>query len=411
MARKRLGTKKIYLDHAASTPVDSRVLRAMQPYFSARFGNPGSLHAYGQEAMAAVDASRARIAEAMKVSFRDILFTSSATEANNLALQGVVRHAMAHGIERPRVIVSAGEHESVLAPARALAAIGADLVIIPISKEGGVDRRALADALTPATVLVSIIYVSNELGAVAPLRAIAGDIAAYKAKAPRGSASPYPLFHTDAAQAFRYFSCLPHELGVDLMTLSGQKIGGPKGIGCLYAREAVHPFITPLCTGGGQELGLRAGTENVPAIVGFAEAIARAVALRTSARKHVASVVGAFLGAMRELPDVAFQGPLRNFRKGSSVLSIDEASPHIVSVLFSGHNAADMLMALDMRGIAVSSGSACDSRAERPSHVITSALGAKAAAETLRFSFGPETTLQDVRAAARALKDILQKSL
>ena len=219
--------KKIYFDYAASTPVDPRVERAMRPYFLGKFGNAGSLHSFGQEAIAAIDAARVTMARLIGADFHEVIFTGSATEANNLAIRGAVAQWKAiSGNEhlKPRIVVSAIEHESVLETARDLERDGvADVVCLPVDREGFVDADAVAHAIDERTVLVSIMYANNEIGSVQPIAAIAEAVKAACAN------NNYPLFHTDAVQAFQFLDCDVQKLGVDMMTLSAHKIYGPKG--------------------------------------------------------------------------------------------------------------------------------------------------------------------------------------
>jgi cysteine desulfurase len=351
----------------------------MKPYFAEEFGNPGSLHSFGQKALAAVDEARESIAGALGADFREIMFAGSATEANNTALRGVVARS---GIQHPRIIVSATEHESVLETARDLEKNGAEVVYLPVDVKGVVKLEALKRALTERTVLVSVMYVNNETGAVQPLMNIADIIKKFR------GAGKYPLFHTDAAQAFQYFDCRPQTLGADLMTLSAHKIYGPKGAGALYIRGgAKAELLRAITTGGGQEYALRSGTENVPAIAGFGKAVAIAHLERERSRKHVEAMRKIFLKEMR-----------------GCVLNAD-GSPHIANVWVKGKKAEDMLTKLDLQGVAVSSGSACRSRSFEPSHVLRAmGLPKKRIAESIRVSFGRETTAAEVRRAVRGLR-------
>ncbi len=283
--------RRIYLDHAAATPVSPAVLAAMQPYFGRKYGNPGSLHSFGQEAMAAVDAARAKIAQAIGAEFREVVFTASATEANNLALRSAVRQFKIKNPKlkaRPKIIISAVEHESVLETAYDLENDGVEVVEIPVDRKGVVDLKALEKELDARTVLVSVMYVNNEIGSVQPIAEISEAIKKWK-RAAGNPKTAYPLLHTDAAQAPAYFNCDVARLGADLMTLSSQKINGPKGVGALYIGP-IRPIglIGPMVTGGGQEHGLRSGTENVPGIVGFATAMeaARRNAAKTLSRSQ-----------------------------------------------------------------------------------------------------------------------------
>lgn len=396
--------KRIYLDHAAGTPVDPRVERTMRPYFLRAFGNPGSLHSFGQEAIAAVDSAREEVARLIGADFREVVFTGSATEANNLALRGAVRAWKSDMRNKglvPRVIVSAIEHESVLETARELAREGAEVICAPVDGEGAVDPEWIAHAIHGGgdesdgrTAVVSIMYVNNEIGTVEPVAAIAEAVRAARGK------SHWPLFHTDAAQAFHYFDCHAEQLGVDMMTLSAHKICGPKGIGALFVRKGTP--LSPIITGGGQEFGLRSGTENVPLIAGFAKAAELAAALRSREAKRIASLRDHCIKGIKKISrDAVINGPV-----GTS--SSAKAAPHIVNVSFPGKAAEDIVMRLDLAGIAVSSGSACRARAIEPSYVVR-ALGADAemrARSSIRVSFGRTTAKADVDRLLAALAEL-----
>ena len=401
--------RRLYFDHAAATPADPRAVRAMRPYFSRAFGNPGSLHSYGQEAIAAVDAARERIGKLIGAKhFREVIFTGGATEANNLALRGAVAFfRRAHpDVARPRIVVSSIEHESVLEPARALAGEwGVDVVALPVNREGVIDIVALKDALSPETALVSVMHVNNEVGTAEPLREIRFMIDAFrKERAGDGRPDPYPLFHTDAAQSFPYYYLDVELLGVDMMTLSSHKTYGPKGAGALFVRRNDEAFAAPSGEGtaagfplvaqnrgGGQEFGLRAGTENVPAIVGFAKAAEIAAAARGKTSLRVAALRNELWRRIKKaVPAAEINGTTG-----------DAKAPHILNVHFPGRPAQDLLMRFDRMGLAASSGSACSARAAVPSYVIE-ALGhtTARAAESIRFSVGKGTTGRAVAAAA-----------
>ena len=286
-----LSSGKIYLDYAATTPVDPAVLRAMRPYFSEKFGNAGSLHSFGQEAISALDVARETIAASIGADFREIIFAGSATEANNLAIRGVVDKLkiINSKLQKPRIIVSAIEHESILETARDLEKKGVDVVYLPVSKTGIVDLKKLATSLNKNTVLVSVMYANNEIGTVQPIKKIAEVIREFKKDHPI-------LFHTDASQAFQFLDCSVAELGVDLMTISSHKIYGPKGAGALYIKgsnkksTANDLSLIPQITGGGQEFGARSGTENIPAIVGFAKAAKLIARSRQVENKRIAEL-------------------------------------------------------------------------------------------------------------------------
>src|SRR3989344_763097 len=383
--------KKIYLDYAASTPVDREVLQTMEPYFSVKFGNPGSLHSFGQEAITAVDKSREKIAQSINADFREIIFTGSATEANNLMLRGIVE---AFSVERlafsqknktlnpkpytlnSHIIVSAIEHESILETVRDIEKRGvARVSIIPVNKNGIVDLKKLKKELNERTILLSVMYANNEIVTIQPIAEIAKIIEEYriqnikyrKNKDKKSSLCSksyilnpiYPLLHTDAVQTFQFLDCDVQKLGVDLMTLSAHKIYGPKGIGVLYVRS-LRPtphILHPIITGGGQEFGLRSGTENVPAIVGFAKAVELAVKNREKETKRIAELTNYFWKELKKIyPKAKLNGIMNN-----SFL------PNILNIYFPNQNAQDLLTKLDLNGITVSSGSACSTRSTQPS--------------------------------------------
>lgn len=387
----------IYLDYAASTPVDPEVLRAMEPYFSEKFGNPGSLHAAGQEAIAAVDRAREMIACALGAQFRQIIFTSSATEANNLALRGAVAAwRRAHPAAHPHIIISTVEHESVLETAHALEREGVRVTYIPVDAAGRVDEKKIKESLTAETVLVSVMYANNEIGTVQPIAAIGKIIKERKeaARTNRATAA-WPLFHTDAAQAFQFLDCRPDAASIDGMTISSHKIYGPKGAGALYVRDLAT--LTPVTAGGGQEFGLRSGTENVPAIVGFAKAVERADAARKQESARLAALRGKlWRGIQKIVPEARVNGAEKD----------DERLPNILNIYFPGREAQDLLTKFDLNGLAASSGSACRSRAMEASYVIEAlgrAMGdadpSQRARQSIRMSLGRPTTEEEIKEA------------
>lgn len=398
--------ERIYLDYAATTPVTPSVLEAMTPYFSEKFGNPGSLHSFGQEAIAAVDRSREAIAKSIGADFREIIFTGSATEANNLALRGVVKSQKSN-VKSPRIIISTIEHESVLETARDLERDGVEVIYLPVDHNGVVDLEQLKSALNDRTVLVSVMYANNEIGSVQPIAAIGETIREFRTYHTRA----LPLFHTDAAQAFQYFDCDVNKLGVDLMTLSAHKIYGPKGVGALYVRknpesriqnlesgkrlpDSRYQILDALITGGGQEFGLRSGTENVPSIVGFAKATELAIEAREHEAKRVGDLKRTFWNGLKKIcPDAETNG------------SREHDAPHILNVYFPERLAEELLTRFDIAGLAVSSGSACRSRAAESSYVIE-ALGftKERARRNIRFSFGRLTTEKELDRALAIIK-------
>jgi cysteine desulfurase len=401
------GMKSVYLDYAATTPVDPRVAEVMQPYLSQEFGNPGSLHQFGQRASAAVFKARQTIAASIFADYSEIVFTGSATEANNLVFGGVMRRFVRDRIKQkakhvmPRFIISAIEHESILETAKDLQRDGADVVIIPVLKDGIIDLKKLKAALNAQTALVSVMYANNEIGTVQPIAEISKIIREF-----RGN-NQWPLLHTDAVQAFQYLDCNVNLLGVDMLTLSAHKIYGPKGIGALYvknhglgSRKPVKDhdkyLLDAIITGGGQEMKLRSGTENVPYIVGFAKAVELASKERVTQARQVARLRDYALACLRRIyKNLKVNGSMKN------------RLPNNLNVYVPDMLAEKMIVSLDLQGIAISSGSACVARSLDPSHVLL-ALGfnKERAKNSLRITLGRPSSKQDVDALVAALKKV-----
>jgi cysteine desulfurase len=371
----------IYLDNQATTPCDPRVLEAMWPWFAANTGNPHSIeHAAGRVAADAVAAARAQIAALIGAEPREIVFTSGATEANNLAIKGAARFAGPS--PRRRLITAATEHKCVLESLRDLAAEGFDPVILPVTPDGAPNPDALSEALATRTLLVSVMAANNETGFLA-------DIAALSALAHKAGAR----FHSDLAQAAGKIPIDVNALGIDLASLSGHKLHGPPGIGALYVRHRPRMRLAPLVSGGGQERGLRAGTVPTALAVGFGEACALARAALHDEPARIAALRDRLLTGLRScIPNLAVNGPL------------DRRLPGNLSVRFPGVLALDLIAACPR--LAVSTGSACTSAEVAPSHVLT-ALGVPQAeaATTLRLSIGRFTSPADIDNAVHILAD------
>lgn len=362
----------IYLDHHATTPVNPRVFAAMRPYFLEDFGNAASRqHAFGWKAEAAVEKARAQVARAVGASPKEIVFTSGATEGNNLALFGVVTGPTE---KRRRLIVGATEHRSVLDPARRLAELGYELTILSVDRFGCVDPEELSRAIQDDTLLVSLMFANNEVGTLHPVAEI-GKIA--KARG--------VIFHCDAAQALGKVAIDIEALGIDLLTLSAHKFYGPKGVGAIYVRgKDPRVRLTPLLYGGGHERGLRSGTLNVPGIVGMGEAAELAVSDLAGTARHLASLRDRLWEGLRGgLEDIS--------RNGHPV----ETLPNNLNVTFAGVRSEVLMM--EMKDIAVSSGSACSSAQSEPSHVLR-AMGLKAEATkcSLRYGLGLGNTEAEI---------------
>ena len=366
---------RIYLDHAATTPLDPAVRRAMVEVLDGPFGNPSSVHASGRLARAELDRARRQVAEALGARPHEIVFTSGGTEANNLAIAGVARRS-----DREHTAVSAIEHHAVLRAAWALRDRGLPVCEIPVDAHGRVTPDTLSAYLRPDTALVSIALANNEIGTVQDIPALAET--ARKVGA---------LFHTDAVQAAGQLDINVDRLGVDLLSLSGHKIYGPKGIGALYVRDGVE--LEPLAWGGAQELGRRAGTENIPAAVGLAHAVAAACATWCTQSARLAGLSGVLIDAV-----------LTNVPHARVTGHPTSRLPSIVSFAFADVDAEPLLINLDLDGIDASSGAACEAGSVEPSHVIE-ALGLPSAYRRgpLRLSLGRDTTRAQVLRAAEAI--------
>ncbi len=363
-------TSRIYLDYAATTPVDPGVLEAMLPFFSQSGYNPSSLHAEGRAARAALDDARDRVARALNAKRKEIVFVGSGSEADNQAILGVARAAR----ERGRHVVSTAiEHHAVLHALDALAAEGFEITLLPVDDRGLVNPAAFERGLRDDTVLATVMYANNEIGVVQPIPELAA-IARRKGV----------LFHTDAVQAPGWLPLDVQRLGVDLLSISAHKFYGPKGAGALYAREGVP--MQALIHGGGQEFGRRSGTENVAGIVGLSVALEKAVAEQPARAERIAGLRDRLqAGIESAIPDVRVNG------------SGAQRMPNNANISFAGADSESLLMRLDLEGLAVSAGSACTSGVLEPSHVI-SALGIDPRwhEAVIRFSLGAGTSEQEI---------------
>lgn len=377
----------IYLDHAATTPVDPDVLAAMLPWFTERFGNPSSVYREGQEARAGVDMARAQIARVLRCHPGEIVFTSGATESDNLAVKGVVRQALRAG-RRPHVVVTAIEHHAVLHAVDAVAAEGCGVTVVAPGADGVVVAEDVIGATRPETCLVALMYANNETGAIQPVAEVG------QACRERG----VPLL-VDAVQAAGSLPLSVDALGCDLLALSAHKMHGPKGVGLLYVRTG-----TPILwqqDGGGQESGRRGGTENVPGIVGMAVALAKAEALRGQTVPAISALRDALEDAvLAAVPGAEVNGP------------VDRALrlPNSLNVAIPGIQGETMLLALDMEGVSASAGSACTTGNSEPSHVLRAmGLSDDRCRSSLRFTLGRGTTAEDVEDAADILAGVVER--
>jgi len=375
--------RKVYLDHAATTPVHPKVLEAMIPYFSGKFGNPSNLHDIGREAKDAVEEARAKTGALIGARPEEIFFTSSGAESNNFALKGL---AQANSQKGKHIILSQIEHFSLLHPAKTLEKSGFTVTYLPTDKTGLVSPDDVAKAITKETILVSIMHANNEIGTIEPIEAIS-----------RITKEKGVLFHTDAVATTGWVPVNVDSLGVDALSLSGHQFYGPKGAAALYVRKGVR--IKPQIEGGIQEDGRRAGTENVPALVGLGKA-AELASAEVPNRMHATSQLRDKLqkGLQDRIEDMVINGhPERRL-------------PHNLNVSFWYVEGESMLLFLNMEGISVSSGSACTSRSLKSSHVLT-CIGTDAAVAngTLLLTLGTGTGAEDVDYVIEKLPPIVQR--
>ncbi len=374
--------RPIYMDHSATTPVDPEVFNAMIPYYNDRFGNASSIHALGQSARKAVEKGREQLASLINASPAEILFTSGGTEADNQAIISFIQSEQKKG---RHIITSAIEHHAVLDTCTYLEKLGCELTVLPVTPEGEVDPDVLRSAMRKDTALVSIMHANNEVGTIQPIRELA-------AIAHEGGA----VFHTDAVQTLGKIPVDVREMGIDMLSGSGHKLYGPKGVGCLFVRKGIK--IGSYLHGGGQERKLRAGTENVPGIVGFGKACELAETQMPDRAQFLTRLsIRLREGILEQIPNSRFTGhPVHRL-------------PGSVSICFDYVEGESILLLLDSFGIMASSGSACTSGSLDPSHVLL-ALGLphEIAHGSLRLTLGKDNTDQDVDRVLEVLPGIIE---
>ena len=384
--------KHIYLDHAAATPISAKALRVTMDIMNKFSGNPSAIHKPGREARSVLEAARKQIAVEISARPQEIVFTSGATESNNLAIVGVVDAARARGVVLPHVIVSAVEHPAVLEVVRNLEKEKLILLdILGVDDTGRIDTRELRKNITSETVLVSIMYVNNEIGTIEPVAEIAKEIR----HARKVHKSIFPYFHTDAAQASNYLDLNVLRLGVDLMTISSSKTYGPRGVGALYVKQGI--VIEPLMHGGMHESGRRPGTESTALAAGFAEALHESRAIVQKESKRIQKLRDTLANKIiKKIPGATING------------NLDFLSPNILNVSIPGIDSEALVLYLDARGIAASGQSACKSSEDGPSHVIM-AIGkiSEKMEGTIRFSLGRSTTSEDIARVVTELPQIV----
>jgi len=389
-----MSERKIYMDYGATTPVDSQVLNDMMPYFSDNFGNPSSVHQYGEDAQKGVIAARQALADFLGADTQEIVFTSGATEGNNTVIKGI---AMSRKIwdergGKPHIIVSEAEHDCVLDSAKRVAKDGlADVSFVPVEPDGRVRVDAIMGLIRPETALVSVMYANNETGAINPISEIGRMIAELNAS---GRSRIY--FHTDAAQAVNYLDCGVKGLHVDLLTMSSHKIYGPKGVGALYVKKGTP--IAKFMDGGEQEFKLRAGTHNTAGIVGFGSAISR---LKDHAAENE---------EIMRLRDRLIDGITASVPRSALNGRKEHRLPNNANIRFEGAEGEAILVMLSAAGVSVSTGSACAAKSLSPSHVLKAmGLSDLDAHSSIRFSLGRGTTEADVDYVISIMPGIIEK--
>ena len=376
--------KTIYLDHAATTPMAKEVIVRMTEAMERVYGNASSIHTAGREARKFLDEARSILAHSINASTNEIIFTSGGTEADNMAIFGT---AYARKLEGKHIITTQIEHHAVLHACEKLEKEGFDVTYLPVDELGCVRVEDVAAALREDTILVTIMYGNNEVGTIQPIRHIGELLKDHQA-----------TFHTDAVQAFGIESLDVEALGVDLLSVSAHKINGPKGIGFLFARQGVK--LTNLLFGGSQEKKRRAGTENIPGVIGFATAIQVATENREINRTKYEHFKALLIKQFDEA-EISY--------KVNGV--VDTALPHVFNVSFPGTDVESFLINLDMAGVFVSSGSACTAGSIDPSHVLVAMFGegAEQLRNSIRFSFGQGLTDEDIIEAGRRTADIVKR--
>ena len=381
-----MSQRNVYLDYAASTPMDSLVLKAMEPYFSKQFYNISATYSKAKEVRSIVEASRRRVALNLGAKSSEIIFTAGGTEANNLAITGVMSNHPGGNI-----VISAIEHPSIYSPAKNF-----NNRICPVDNQGLIKINKLRDLIDDNTALVSIIYVSNEIGVIEPLKEVANVIQTVRSDRLERGITRSIYLHTDACQAANYLDLHTSKLGVDLMTLNGSKIYGPKQSGVLFVKSGV--LLKPIIFGGGQERGLRSGTENVPSLIGFARALDLVQNDRKSESDRLAKLQEYFMTSLTN-----------NFSHIKINGSMVKRVVSNVHVTFSGIDNEWLLISLDEKGIMAAAGSACSASNELPSNVLKAiGLTDKEARSSVRFSFGQGTTRSDLEYTLEVLKSLLK---
>ena len=376
--------ERIYLDHAATTPMHPRVIEKITSTMTDHFGNPSSIHSYGRDARKLVDEARIGIAQSIGAKETEIIFTSGGTEADNYAIFGV---AEANSEKGKHIITTAIEHHAVLRACQQLEKRGFDVTYLPVDETGVISLEDFKQSLRDDTILVTIMYGNNEVGAIQPIAEIGELLVDHQA-----------IFHTDAVQAYGIELINVTDLKVDLLSVSAHKLNGPKGMGFLYARSGVK--FSPRLFGGEQERKRRAGTENVPAVTGFLEAVKIAQAEKVARREEYSQ--------LKEMLITTLKTKQIEFEINGN---LETSLPHVLNLSFPGTHVEAMLVNLDLAGIAVSSGSACTAGTIDPSHVLVAMFGDKSdkLKNSIRFSFGYTNTVEQMQKTGEEIAKIVQR--
>ena len=371
--------KEIYLDNAATTPVDSAVLKKMQPYFNEKYGNASSVHSAGDLARNGMEKARQQIATFLNCLSEEIYFTSGATESDNWIIQGIIEKANDNDFKKPHIIISVLEHKAILEPVLILEKKGlVEVTLLKVSNDGLIDTEEVLKEIKKNTVLISIMYANSEIGTIQPIKQIGQLIKEVNAKRENKI-----VFHTDAVQAINYLNCNVEYLNVDALSLSGHKIYGPKGIGALYLKKGIE--IGSLLKGGGHERGLRSGTENIPGIVGLGEAINLVIKKQKDNIKIKTLRNKLITGIIKDIPNVQLNG------------SLEYRLPNNIHFSFIGIEGEGLLIELSEKNIYVSTGSACASHSLKSSHVLSAiGLSDEESHSSVRFTLGRQTNSNDI---------------
>lgn len=391
----------VYLDHAAATPVRPEVLRSMQPFWTKEFGNPSTLYSLGQRAQQALTDARRAVAQVLQVDQTEVIFTAGGSESDTLAILGAARAFRAKHARGGHILTTTIEHHAVLAAAHAATELGIRLTLLPVNAEGFVSAADVRAAIEPDTFLVSVMLANNEIGTIQPIADIARIIQRQNSER-HGTTQPHILLHTDACQAGGYLELAVPTLGVDLLTLNGSKVYGPKQTGVLFVRKGIT--LAPVVYGGGQERGLRSGTENVAGAVGFARALTLAQTTQAKEATRIARLRNTFAAQLlKQIPNSRMNGPALE-----ATTTPTRRLPNNINVSFADCDGEALVIYLDAYNIAAATGSACATGSTEPSHVLQAiGLTPREVRGSLRLTLGMRTTAAQLQYALRAIKAVV----